>query len=135
MTFQELNLLISGDVHISVSYGQEPSYQCLHDNDNVTLTCTVNPLTNIIDWYHNTTFIQYCSNFNGNCRPPGGTTTNPSHIFSSSISNGMFTLRINSVLPGTDAGVYTCKHGGAVDSASVTIVACGKFLLCFTYIF
>ena len=129
-----VNDLVSGDVQISVSYGQESSRQCLHDNDDVTLTCTVNPLTTLLNWYHDTTNIQYCSNFNGNCRPPGGTTTNPRYTFSSSISNGMVTLRINPVSPGTDAGVYKCEHGGAADSDSVTLDACGKFH-CILHIF
>ena len=123
--------LVSGDVRMSVAYEQESSHLCLHDNDDVTLICTVNPLTTLIDWYHDTTSMQYCSNLNGNCRPPGGTENNPRHIFSSSISNGMFTLRINPVSPGTDAGVYKCEHGSAADSDSVTLDACGKFSLYF----
>ena len=132
VAIQGLMIFLSGDVRISVTYGHESSHQCLYDNnDDVTLTCTVNPLTTLIDWYHDTTNIQYCSNLNGNCRPPGGTTTNPRHTFSSSISNGVFTLSINPVIPGTDAGVYKCEHGSAADSDSVTLDACGKFSLYF----
>ena len=132
-SISRVNDLISGDVQISVSYGQESSHQCLHDNDDVTLTCRVNPLTTVIDWYHDTTFMQYCSNLFDKCKLPGGTTY-PRHSFSSSISNGMFALRINPVSPGTDAGIYRCAHGGAADSDSVTLDACGKFPLYFTHI-
>ena len=59
------------------------------------------------------------------CMPAAGTSYTR-HFFSSVVSDGEFTLRINSVSPSTDAGVYTCKHGGLSDSASVTLDACGK---------
>ena len=129
-----VNVLISGDVQISVTYGQEPSHQCLHDNDDVTLTCTVNPLTNTVDWYHDTTYLVSCIIHTiglGHiplCFRPDGT-TDPR--YTPSISDRESTLRINPISPGTDAGVYTCKHGG--DSDSITIDACGKFQSCFTH--
>ena len=123
-------VLISGDVQISVTYGQEPSHQCLHDNDDVTLTCTVNPLTNVVDWYHDTTYLVSCSNTIDLCLTSDGTDPR----YTSSISDREFTLRINPVSPSTDAGVYKCEQGFG-DSDSITIYACGKFQLCFTHIF
>ena len=119
--------LISGDVQISVIYGQEPSHQCLYDNDDVTLTCTVNPLNTVVGWFHGTTSMVTCSNIVDNVCITVGGTTYPRHIFSSVVSNREFSLRINPVSPGTDAGVYKCEHGGASDSASLTLDACGRF--------
>ena len=67
-----------------------------------------------------------CSKVIDRCFAAGGTTTDPRHIFGSVVSNGEFSLRINPVSPDTDAGVYKCEHGGASDSASVILDACGK---------
>ena len=118
--------LISGDVQISVSYGQQPSHQCLHDNDDVTLTCTVHPLKTVVKLYHTTILMVTCSNAVDVCFIVGGSEAYPRHNFTSSISNGEFILRINPISPDTDAGVYTCEHGGASESASVTLDACGR---------
>ena len=126
-----IHFLNAGDVQISVTYGQRPSHLCLHDNDDVTLTCTVNPLTRIVNWLYGTTLMVTCSNLADICIPAVGTTL-PRHNFSVSVSNGQFTLRINPVSPDTDAGVYMCEHGGASDSDSVTLDACGKFPLYLT---
>ena len=127
-----VNVLILGDVQISVTYGQEPSHQCLHNNDDVTLTCTVNPLTTLIIWSHYANDMVTCSSTNDDQCIPAAGTSYTRHLFSSVVSNGEFSLRINPVSPGTDAGVYTCEHGGASDSASVTLTACGKSPLYFT---
>ena len=119
--------LILGDVQISVTYGQGPSHQCLHNNDDVTLTCTINPLSNVVKWYHDTTKMVTCSNIKDYCVIIGGTSAYPRHNFTSSFANGEFTLRINPVSPGTDAGIYKCEHGGPSDGDSVSIEACGRF--------
>ena len=123
------HFLISGDVQISVTYGQESSHQCLQDNDDITLICTVNPLTTMIIWYKETTNIGRCNTY-GFCVHDGDIDT-IKYTFSFT-SPGEFTLRINPVSPANDAGVYTCEHGGASDSASVSLDACGKFTLYFT---
>ena len=97
--------LISGDVQISVTYGQETSHQCLQDNDDVTLTCTVNPLTTLIIWSHNANDMVTCSNtYDDQCIPATGTSYTR-HFFSSVVSDGEFTLRLKYVFPDTDAGV------------------------------
>ena len=67
------------------------------------------------------------SHLDNTCFPYGGADTFPRHTFSSDVSNKQFTLHVDSVIPGTDAGVYVCEHGGYTDSASVTLDACGKF--------
>ena len=126
--------LNAGDVQISVTYGKEPSHQCLHVNDDVTLTCQVNPLENVVEWLHGSTRMVTCSNHRDNtCLPYGGEDTFPRHTFSSDVSNKQFTLHIDSLIPDTDAGVYVCEHGGYTESASVTLDACGKFLWHFTH--
>ena len=125
LVFNE-RFLISGDVQISVIYGKEPSYQCLIDNNDITLTCTVNILENVVKWYHDTTYMGTCSNHINLCIPAGGTTANLRHNFTSSVANGEFTLRINPVSSDNDTGVYKCAHGGLSDSATVTFEACGK---------
>ena len=116
------NVFISGEVQIRVTYGQKPSHQCLHNNDDVTLTCTVNPLESQVKWLNETTNIGRCI-ANGICVHDGDIDT-IKYTFSFS-SPGEFRLRINPVSPATDDGVYTCEHEG--DSASITIDACGKF--------
>ena len=86
----------------------------------------MNPLATFIFWSHNANDMVTCSNTNDDqCLPATGTSYTR-HFFSSVVSDGEFTLRINPVSPGTDAGAYTCKHGGLSDSASVTLDACGK---------
>ena len=122
MQLLRINVLISGEVQIIVTYGREPSHQCLHDNDDVTLTCTVNPVENIVEWLNETTNIGRC-NTNGFCVHDGDIDT-IKYTFSFS-SPGEFRLRKNPISPGTDAGVYKCEHEGV--SASVTLDACGKF--------
>ena len=83
----------------------------------------MNPLSNVVEWLHDATRIAICSNTDNDlCLPYGE--TNPRQTYSSLVSNGEFTLRINPVSPDTDAGVYTCEHGGPSDSA--TLAACGK---------
>ena len=124
--------IVSGEVHISVSYGQEQSYQCLLDED-VTLTCTVTPLLKVVKWYHGETYLGQCSNQRDLCVPAGGGGTDSNYNFASDVSNKQFTLHINPVSPDTDAGTYKCQHEG--ESDSVTLEACGKFLLYFTHIF
>ena len=119
-----INAFISGDVQISVLYGQEHSHQCLQDNDDVILTCTVNPLTDSVAWYHDTTYLITCSNNIDFCVTPGGT-TDPR--YTSSISDREFTLHLNPVSAAIDAGVYKCQHGES-DSDSVTLDACGRLL-------
>ena len=121
-----VDVFISGDVQISVTYGHEPSDQCLHDNDDITVTCTVNPLSNLVDWLYDTTRMVTCSNTKNNQCIYFNGETYPRYTFSSVVSNGEFTLHINPVSPDTDAGVYTCEHGGPSDSASATLAACGR---------
>ena len=116
--------LILGDVQISVTYGQEPSHQCIHDTDDVTLICTVNSLTNIVLWYHGSSLMATCSNTADICIPSVGTPF-VRHTFSSSVSIGEFTLRINPVSSSTDAGVYKCEHYD--ESSTVSLDACGRF--------
>ena len=130
MQLFKVNVLISGDVQISVIYGQDPSHQCLHNNDDVTLTCTVNPLNDRVKWLNETTSIGRCSKY-GTCFHDGGIDT-MKYTFSFS-SPGEFRLRINPISPATDAGVYKCEHEGV--SASVTLDACGRFpCIFFTYL-
>ena len=86
----------------------------------------MNPLSYLVLWSHNANEIVTCSNTNDDQCISATGTSYTRHFFSSVVSNGEFTLRINSVFPDTDAGVYTCKHGGLSDSASVTLDACGK---------
>ena len=93
----------------------------------------MNPLTNVVDWYLDTTYLASCSNTKDLCLTPGGT-TDSRYMYTSSISDREFTLRINPVSPITDAGVYKCEHGFG-DSDGITIDACGKFQSCFTHIF
>ena len=67
-----------------------------------------------------------CSKVIDRCFAAGGTTTDARHIFGSVVSNREFSLRLNTVSPGIDAGIYKCEHGGPSDSASVNLDACGK---------
>ena len=110
-----------------MSYGPEPSHQCLRYNEDVTLACTVNPLTTVVEWLRDKTLMATCSNHANMCIPAAGSTIDQRLNFSSEVSKREFTLRINPVAPGTDAGTYSCEHG--VDSASMTIAACGRLSL------
>ena len=107
---------------------KESNKQTNYNNDDVPLTCTVNPLESQVKWLNETTNIGRC-NTNGFCVHDGDIDT-MKYTFSFS-SPGGFTLRINPVSPATDAGVYKCEHEG--DSDSVTIDACGKFQSCFKH--
>ena len=62
----------------------------------------MNPLTNVVDWYHDTTYLVSCSNTIDLCLTSDGTDPR----YKSSISDREFTLRINPVSPDTDAGTY-----------------------------
>ena len=120
---------------MSVTYGQEPSPQCLQNNDDVTLTCIVNPLTRTVDWFYDKTLMTTCSIQADNmCFRLDGTTVNPRRFFSTSLQSNYveFTIRINPVSPYTDAGVYKCEHYG--ESDSVTLDACGRFPCIFIYL-
>ena len=109
-------VLVSGNIDVNDD-------QCLQENGAVTLTCTVNPLTNAVEWRLNSVLKATCSNFaDSTCLYPGGS-TDSRYTFSSVVANGQFTFKIDPVST-TDAGEYKCVH--STESKTVTLDVCGK---------
>ena len=121
--------LVSADIKLNED-------QCLQKNGAFTLTCTVDPLTTAIEWRIDSFLKATCSNLaDSYCLPPGETTIDPRHHFSSVVANKQFTFKTDPVDTTLDAGEYQCVHG--IESKTVTLAICGKFsyisnLICFS---